>query len=155
MRGRVKLRERKVTIFLLIVGCGVAFLLAEGSLRLFLTGYVPSAGIEHNYFCQFDDEMGWRPLPDISGRHQRQDFSVLVQQNQFGLRGPNTMRREKTSMSTRMLVLGDSFVWGYGVDQEQVFTEPKVHQSGTELINFGVSGYGPDQEYIFYLREGG
>jgi hypothetical protein len=53
-----------------------------------------------------------------------------------------------------MLVLGDSYVWGYGVDQNRVFTEPKVHQSGTELINFGVSGYGTDQEYLFYLRKG-
>jgi hypothetical protein len=64
------------------------------------------------------------------------------------------MKREKTSTSPRMLVLGDSYVWGYGVDQERVFTDPNVHQSGKELINFGVSGYGTDQEYLFYLREG-
>ena len=93
--------SRPVNLFLLIVGCGVAWVLAEGALRLFWPGYVPSAGIEHNYFCQFDAEIGWRPVPDISGRHQRQDFSVLVQQNQFGLRGPQTMRKITTIREVR------------------------------------------------------
>jgi hypothetical protein len=154
MRGRVKLRQRKVNVFLLIVGCGLAFFIAEGALRLFFPDYVASAGVERNYFCEFDDEIGWRPLSDISGQHQRHGFSVFVHQNQFGLRGPDTMRREKPSASSRMLILGDSYVWGYGVDQEWVFTEPSVHQSEKELINFGVSGYGTDQEYLFYRREG-
>ncbi len=154
MCGGVKLREGRIKVFLLIVGLGITLLVAEGSLRLFIPAYVASAGIERNYFCRFDHEIGWRPLPDISGRHQRHGFSVLVHQNQFGLRGPNTMRREKTSSIPRMLVLGDSFVWGYGVDQQRIFTDPRVHQSGKELINFGVSGYGTDQEFLFYLREG-
>ena len=45
-------------------------------------------------------------------------------------------------------------VWGYGVDQDKVFTEPAVHGSEMELINFGVSGYGTDQAYLPYQREG-
>ena len=64
------------------------------------------------------------------------------------------MRREKLSETARLLVLGDSYVWGFGVDQEGIFSQPQVHQSEKELINFGVSGYGTDQEYLFYLREG-
>lgn len=154
MLRRVKLLEKRGSFLLLILGCGLAFLVAEGALRLLLPGYVASAGIEQNFFCRFDDELGWRPLPDVSGQHQRHGFSVFVHQNQFGLRGPNTMRREKTTTTTRMLVLGDSYVWGYGVDQDRIFTDPQVHQSEMELINFGVSGYGTDQEFLLYLREG-
>ena len=154
MRGNVNLREGRFKVFLLVVGLGVTIILAEGSLRLFIPAYVASAGVERNYFCRFDDEIGWRPLGNLSGQHQRHGFSVFVHQNQFGLRGPDTMRRGKTSASTRMLILGDSFVWGYGVDQDRVFTEPGVHQSEKELINFGVSGYGTDQEYLFYRRDG-
>ena len=154
MRGKRTLRDRKVYGFLLLVGCGVALLLAEGGLRLVIPGYVASAGIERNYFCRFDDEIGWTPLANITARHQRQGFSVMVHQNQFGLRGPDAMKRENTSATTRILVLGDSYVWGYGVDQDRIFTEPNVHRSEKELINFGVSGYGTDQEYLFYLREG-
>lgn len=144
----------RAKIFLVIVGCGIGFLLGEGSLRLLFPGYVPSAGNERNYYCEFDGELGWRPLPNVSSMHQRKDFSVFVHQNQFGLRGPDSMVREKTSARKRMLIIGDSFVWGYGVDQRWIFTEQDVHQSETELINFGVSGFGTDQEYLFYKREG-
>jgi len=144
----------KEKCFLVILGCVVGLFLAEGSLRLLLPGYVASASIERNYFCQFDAEIGWRPLPNITGRHQPKQFSVFVHQNQFGLRAPDSLVREKTSSRQRMLVLGDSYVWGYGVDQKKIFTQSEVHNSDMELINFGVSGYGTDQEYLFYLREG-
>ena len=144
----------KPKFVLVIFGCAVGLFLAEISIRLLWPGYVASADIERDYFCQFDPEIGWRPLPNISGRHQVRQFSVFVHQNQFGLRAPDSLVREKTSSHQRMLVLGDSFVWGYGVNQREIFTHPEVHNSKTELINFGVSGYGTDQEYLFYLREG-
>jgi hypothetical protein len=35
-----------------------------------------------------------------------------------------------------------------------MMTAPEVHRSSSELINFGVSGYGTDQEYLFYSRLG-
>jgi hypothetical protein len=94
------------------------------------------------------------PLPNVSGLHRREGFAVYVEQNQFGLRGPHTMRKKRSSSHPRTLVLGDSYVWGYGVDQEHLFTEPSVHSSKTELINFGVSGYGTDQAYLLYQQEG-
>jgi hypothetical protein len=53
-----------------------------------------------------------------------------------------------------VLVLGDSYVWGFGATQEELFTERQVYRTDDELINGGVSGYGTDQEYLFYLREG-
>ena len=154
MRSKTRLGGVGTKFILVLFGCIAGFFLGEVSLRLVFPGYVPSAGIERNFFCQFDGEIGWIPLPNISGQHQRHGFSAFVHQNQFGLRGPDSMAREKTSTRKRTLVLGDSYVWGYGVDQQWVFTEPNVHHSETELINFGVSGYGTDQEYLLYLREG-
>ena len=154
MPSKVRLGGVGTKLILVLFGCLAGFLLGEVALRVIFPGYVPSAGIERNFFCQFDGEIGWVPLPNISGQHQRHGFSAFVHQNQFGLRGPNSMAREKNSTRKRTLVLGDSYVWGYGVDQQWVFTEPNVHHSETELINFGVSGYGTDQEYLLYLREG-
>ena len=51
-------------------------------------------------------------------------------------------------------MLGDSYVWGVGVSQEELFTTAEVHGTNEELINCGVSGYGTDQEYLFYLLRG-
>ena len=56
-------------------------------------------------------------------------------------------------------MLGDSFTWGYGVADDEVFTEVLEHnlaERGTrcEVINTGVSGWGTDQEYLFLTDEG-
>ena len=51
-------------------------------------------------------------------------------------------------------MLGDSYVWGVGATQEELFTAPEVHGTNDELINCGVGGYGTDQEYLFYLLKG-
>src|SRR5260370_39794202 len=64
------------------------------------------------------------------------------------------MQLKRTSGGKRTLVLGDSYVWGVGVSQEELFTTAEVHGTNEELINCGVSGYGTDQEYLLYLREG-
>ena len=52
----------------------------------------------------------------------------------------------------RMIVLGDSFVWGYGVDDHQIFTSLMEKKAGPplEVINLGVSGFGNDQEFLLW-----
>ncbi|MDA0739224.1 MAG: SGNH/GDSL hydrolase family protein [Nitrospirae bacterium] len=149
-----KIQEWVVRLWLIALGCTVGFLIGEGALRLFLPNYIASAGLERNFFCHFDPLLGWGPLPHVSGLHRRDGFGVYVEQNQFGLRGSKDMQKEKSSPQYRTLILGDSYVWGYGVDQDMVFTEPGVHGSDKELINFGVSGYGTDQALLLYQRDG-
>ena len=96
----------------------------------------------------------WAPLQNITALHKKGALSGLVHQNKYGLRGPDDMQWKKTAGKRRILVLGDSYVWGYGVNQNELFSAPEVHGTDDEILNFGVSGYGTDQEYLFYLREG-
>jgi hypothetical protein len=137
-------RFAAILISLTIVALG-----AEVALRFF----APSLGLvvnEKSRFCRFDHELGWAPLENVTSVEQ----GYLVHQNQFGLRGPDDVRLEKTSTRKRVLVLGDSYVWGVGASQEELFTTSEVYGPNDELINCGVSGYGTDQEYLFYLRTG-
>ena len=123
----------------------------EVALRLF----VPGGGkpiSERNIFCRFDHELGWVPLENIDYYDKPSGFSL--HQNQFGLRGPDEMQLTKTPGTKRILVLGDSYVWGVSASQDDLFTDPKVHGTNNEFINGGVPGYGTDQEYLFYLRTG-
>lgn len=54
-----------------------------------------------------------------------------------------------------MLVLGDSFGWGFGVEQDERFSEIlERRHPDWEIINASVSGYGTDQQFL-YLRERG
>ncbi len=101
-------------------------------------------------FCRFDHELGWAPLENVTYAEK----GVLVHQNQFGLRAPDDIQLKNTSGRKRVLVLGDSYVWGFGATQEELLTARQVYQTDDELINGGVTGYGTDQEYLFYLREG-
>lgn len=135
-------RFTAVLISLLIVA-----LFAEVAVRLFGPRPVED---EKYRFCRFDHELGWAPLENVTYA----DKGVLVHQNQFGLRAPDDIQLKNTSGRKRVLVLGDSYVWGFGATQEELFTARQVYRTDDELINAGVSGYGPDQEYLFYLREG-
>jgi hypothetical protein len=40
------------------------------------------------------------------------------------------------------------------VDQNQIFSAPEVHGTNEGILNFGVSGYGSDQEYLLYQLMG-
>jgi hypothetical protein len=141
-----------------LVACGVlvGLLAAEGLFRLLAPGYVPTTWRERELFCVHDAELGWRPRPDVRARHQRFGFSVEVAQNRLGLRAPDGVGLEARPGVTRCLVLGDSFVWGFGVAQDELLTAPGVHGCpGLELVNLGVSGYSTDQELLLYERLGG
>jgi hypothetical protein len=132
----------------------IAALVFEGILRIFVPARLRYSTEERSFFCRFDRQLGWAPLENISGRQSVEGKRFVVHQNQFGLRGPDDMRLQKTLGKKRILVLGDSYVWGFGVNQENLFSAPEVHRTNDEIINFGVSGYGTDQEYLFYLLKG-
>lgn len=129
----------------------IVALAGEVALRLF----APRLGVavnEKSRFCRFDHKLGWAPLENIT--YIEKENRYCVHQNQFGLRAPDDVQLKKTPGRKRILVLGDSYVWGVGASQEELFTAPEVYGTNDEIINGGVSGYGTDQEYLFYLLKG-
>jgi hypothetical protein len=66
-------------------------------------------------------------------------------------------RPERPGQTTRIAVLGDSFIEAYSVDLEDAFTsrlETLAGESGreVEVLNFGVGGYGTLQEYLVFTE---
>jgi hypothetical protein len=102
---------------------------------------------ERGKFCQYDDAIGW-----IGKANAHDDFQV--RHNPYGFRGPayETAR----SAEPRFAVLGDSFVWGFGVEEQDIFTSVMERESARpiEVVNLGVSGYGTDQELLLWERTG-
>lgn len=113
--------------------------------------YLQEPGFEttgHKYI--FDERLGWRNIPNWRSTTHGQTLSI----NSKGLRD-REYPLEKPDGIKRILVLGDSFTWGYGVADEQVYTEVLEQRlSAFEVINTGVSGWGTDQEYLFLVNEG-
>ena len=131
----------------------VSLLLGEAGLRLF--GIKPLyVNPEQATFWQYHSRLGWHHRPGQNGRFAKQQFDTSVEINQHGLRDRDYPLQRVEGME-RVLVLGDSFTWGFGVEQEQIFTE--VIENSTEdveVINAGVSGFSPDQELIWLQEQG-
>jgi lysophospholipase L1-like esterase len=107
-------------------------------------------------FHEGDTQLGWRGKPNIRRRFHRQDFDVLVEHGPDGFRRPQPPPPEHAD--ARVLFLGDSFTWGWGVAQGHVFTDWLQRAVGPRLAidNRGVNAFGTAQEYLLLqqtLRE--
>ncbi len=96
--------------------------------------------------------------PGWSGIHENTDFRVGVRVNALGMRGAEPPS-EKAPGARRILVLGDSFAFGWGVGDDETFParlEARGRRTGDPLAVFdaAVPGYAADQHWIF-LRERG
>jgi len=120
-----------------------------------LTIYVKESGHEQTgHFYLYDSTLGWKNVPNWTATTRGNSLTI----NSLGLRG-REYRYQKPAGIRRILVLGDSFTWGYGVGDEDVFTEVlqrRLQSQGrdTQVINTGVSGWGTGQQYLFLKSEG-
>ncbi|MGE5192368.1 MAG: SGNH/GDSL hydrolase family protein, partial [Deltaproteobacteria bacterium] len=62
-----------------------------------------------------------RLVPESSLRHRSNEFDYVFRVNRLGLRGPD-VPFSKPAGTFRIVVLGDSFVAGYGVAEEHLLT---------------------------------
>lgn len=105
-------------------------------------------------FIRFDPRYGWSNIPNRAVRFQRLEFDTEVRINEDGFRGPR-IPESRVEGRYRILVLGDSYVFGHGVEQEETFCSLLATMlPGTEVLNFGVVGYSTDQELLL-LRDRG
>lgn len=90
----------------------------------------------------------WHP-PHAEFRDRRACFDVTYRTNAFGARD-----RERSLRSTarqRVVVLGDSFVEGIGVEAEKRVTDVLEAHTGIEHLNFGTAGdFGTIQAWLLY-----
>jgi hypothetical protein len=102
-----------------------------------------------------DDSLGWRHAQNVSKIFRNEDSDyVPVRQNANGQRG-TYYGLVKPAGKYRILALGDSFVEGVQVREEELFSA-RLEKMDPELevMNAGVGGYGTVQEYLYLTREG-
>jgi hypothetical protein len=128
-------------------------MLMEAAARRLLPSWAPPA-TEHEAFWQYDSLLGWSQKPGANGVFRRNEFSVDISINTDGLR--DTLHTlNKIPGRRRMMILGDSYGWGYGVGQDEIFHQIFQRQHPEwEVINASVSGYSTDQEYLYYTSRG-
>ena len=103
----------------------------------------------------YDPELGWvSRKSDVA----RDAFGpgVDVTTNAQGLRNARNFSREVPEGKTRVVCLGDSFTLGFRVaDGDSWPARLERACPRIEAPNMGQSGYGIDQDYLWYQRDGG
>ncbi len=140
-----------INFLVFLIFAAVVFGMVEAALRSLQLHTPPEARGDRSKFAIHDDLIGWRPKPNETGLFK----GTRVSQNSLGLRD-REISYAKESGKKRIIVLGDSFTWGYKVETTDRFTEQMslFLPSNIEVINMGCSGYGTDQELLFLETEG-
>jgi hypothetical protein len=137
---------------LLATGSLLALLLAL-ELGLRLVGGTENVAHALYAFHQSDPVLGWIGKPDVHNRFVSREFDVIVEHDASGFRKPEPA--VPPAPERRILVLGDSFTWGSGVGQGEVFTDRLQRRlaPGVAVINRGINGVGTGQQYLLLQRE--
>lgn len=102
-------------------------------------------------FFEPDEEMGCRGKPNVTARFRRLDFDVIVEHDQNGFR--RGLPTADAAAEHDVYVLGDSFVWGYGVGQDDIVTNQMARLLKTQRVhNFGLAGAGTVEEFLILQK---
>ncbi len=112
-------------------------------------------------FFPGDPDLQFSMRPSAETVLARKDFSITVRSNAFGFRDPD---RGAKGEAIRILALGDSFTFGWGVEQDQTFEhQMEVIEAAArathggpplEVINAGVPGYNLYQSVLALEKKG-
>lgn len=98
-----------------------------------------------------DSVIGWRMKPGLQEKVSFVDVeNIPVRSNSLGF-WDNEFPEIKDPKKTRIVFLGDSFTWGMGVSENERFSNVlQARNNGLEALNFGMPGYGTDQELLVW-----
>ena len=152
-------------LLLVFLGLAVGLLLAEALIRV-----VPNTTVENMRRQQYmhdrnvvqfkygeidaDPAIGYRYISNKRGIFENKEFRTSVRFNRFGFRGPD-WSLSPDPHRRRMILLGDSFAFGWGVEENETFAELLNRaRPDWQILNLGVSGFGTLQEWKFLQRYG-
>lgn len=133
-------------IFLLFLMC-----IAEGAASwfYFFREFRNNVTINDNDHTQYDPVLGWInkkniSIPDFYGA----GLDLTTDRNGFRIAPPNPNPDALVTLCS-----GDSFTFGFGVNDVQTWCS-LLGQKNFRTINLGEVGYGIDQSYLRYQKEG-
>lgn len=107
----------------------------------------------------YDSHVGYVLSPGFRGTISRSEFRVPFTTNRAGLRGVDPGSSHASTY--RILLLGDSMIWGFGVEDDQTVSarlqdllRARYSKPTVEVLNAGVPGYGTADELAFLKARG-
>lgn len=148
--------QRVVTNFALMIG---SIFLTMVVIEIYLRIAYPNANIptnrKHDPLFQYHEVFGWQFSPNTI-RHSPRPLpkGSTIRINSAGVRRKDDIAIAKPKGGKRIVVLGDSFTSNIDVEEHDIFTSRlcRMLPPNFVVLNFGVNGYGPTQEYLL-LRD--
>ena len=106
---------------------------------------------QHGNLSQYDNELGWRGVPDGEAEFTTANNSVWLAHNSEGYRDIEHKAVDENKPS--IVFLGDSFTWGYEVEFDEMFVNQVRNKlPNYEVFNLSHRGYGTDQQLLTFMR---
>ena len=152
MSGRVAPGTRYALPLFVLVGLAALVAIAEAVIAWSDPGLLSRdpRGDEGLHFYRFHPEVGLFHKPGFSSEYA----GVVYATNSRGLRGPE-IDVARVPERERVIVLGDSLVWGFGVAEGETLCDVIASlRPEVDVLNFGVAGFGTGQELMLLEAEG-
>ncbi len=132
------------------------YLLIELVCFIFIkTGYIPAKLPTFHFVSENDFTMRLVTNKDWGVWHKPGQFTYqdgcLDMDNLYNSYGARDKERTKNSAdSNRVILLGDSFVEGFGVKENKRFSNLLEKETGQEMMNFSCNSFSPLQAVLMY-----
>ena len=123
-------RRGVLSTLAVLAGLVVGIVLAEGLTRLLFPAFDPSGRFEFTY--PVGSLLLGKPGTEARQIKNTGDYDVAVRINSHGLRDANDVA---TAGSDDILVVGDSFTWGWGVEAQDRFSDQLQILTGRRTFN--------------------
>ena len=151
-------RLRRALVFALfnVVAVPVLLLLAEGAASVFYAfrGAFATPAVAESLYTEYDRDLGWVNLPNVYLPNMYGPGKFLRTNGQR-VRNDHDFTKAVPPGKTRIICSGDSFTLGFGVDNQHTWPQRLAARTASlETVNMGQGGYGADQAYLWYKRDG-
>jgi lysophospholipase L1-like esterase len=145
-------RTALFAIIAVVLGVLMGGVLCEVGLRI--GGYTRSYFNPLGSFHQPDALIGFRGKPNFTGRFRTSEFDAMIAHDANGFRRQEH-QNSRAGSRHKVLIFGDSFTWGWGVSQGEVFTDQmSLLMPGYYVMNFGLDGTGTLQQLRLFEAYG-
>ncbi|HEY5175682.1 MAG TPA: hypothetical protein VII95_08990 [Terriglobales bacterium] len=155
-RPEVSVRRTAGFVFYNIAATLVLLLVLEGMASIYYTFHdaFESRPFAESLYTEYDRDLGWVNLPNVYLPNVYGPGKYL-RTNSQRFRNNVDFTKQVPSGKTRIICSGDSFTLGYGVDNDHTWSQLLATRApNIETVNMGQGGYGADQAYLWYKRDG-
>lgn len=132
----------------------VSLIVIEGISSFVLLALTKERPLAERSHTQFDELLGWANIPNLYLPNMYGE-GIFFQSNGQGFRNGSDIPEKTPAGKIRLICSGDSFTLGYGVSNDHTWCHLLQQCNPSfEIVNMGQGGYGSDQSFLWYKRDG-